>query len=149
MEKDVYQALLELHAFASKHKYDIKHLLFDIYSIVLCSSDPHLTNYLEEEFLEEQVIKYFYYLDYLISFFFRLNQSRKLPITLPTYVVLVLVLVNMFSIKTSTINYLTKKHKNTFFFLHAYIIIKSRIIFYQFIFVTTIFINHFYSFFFI
>jgi len=37
LEKDVYQALLELHAFASKH------------------NDPHLTNYLEEEFLEEQV----------------------------------------------------------------------------------------------
>jgi len=37
LEKDVYQALLELHAYASKH------------------NDPHLTNYLEEEFLDEQV----------------------------------------------------------------------------------------------
>ena len=37
LEKDVYQALLEIHAFGSKH------------------SDPHLTDYLEEEFIEEQV----------------------------------------------------------------------------------------------
>jgi ferritin heavy chain len=37
LEKDVYQALLELHTFASKHH------------------DPHLTNYLEEEFIDEQV----------------------------------------------------------------------------------------------
>ncbi|CAF1035356.1 unnamed protein product [Rotaria sordida] len=37
LEKDVYQALLELHAFACKH------------------NDPHLTDYLEGEFLEEQV----------------------------------------------------------------------------------------------
>jgi len=37
LEKDVYKALLELHAYASKH------------------SDPHLTNYLEEEFIDEQV----------------------------------------------------------------------------------------------
>ena len=37
LEKDVYKALLELHASATKHE------------------DPHLTNYLEEEFLDEQV----------------------------------------------------------------------------------------------
>jgi len=37
LEKDIYNALLELHAYASKH------------------NDPHLTNYLEEEFLDEQV----------------------------------------------------------------------------------------------
>ena len=37
LEKDVYQALLETHAFACKH------------------NDPHLTDYLEEGFIEEQV----------------------------------------------------------------------------------------------
>lgn len=37
LEKDVYQALLELHSFACKH------------------ADPHLTDYLEEEFIAEQV----------------------------------------------------------------------------------------------
>jgi ferritin heavy chain len=37
LEKDVYQALLELHASATKH------------------TDPHLTDYVEEEFLDEQV----------------------------------------------------------------------------------------------
>jgi len=37
LEKDVYNALLELHAYASKH------------------NDPHLSNYLEDEFLDEQV----------------------------------------------------------------------------------------------
>jgi len=37
LEKDVYKALLELHSYASKH------------------NDPHLTNYLEEEFIDEQV----------------------------------------------------------------------------------------------
>jgi ferritin heavy chain len=37
LEKDVYQALLEMHAFATKH------------------NDPHLTDYLEGEFLDEQV----------------------------------------------------------------------------------------------
>ncbi|CAF1380866.1 unnamed protein product [Rotaria magnacalcarata] len=37
LEKDVYQALLELHATASKY------------------ADPHLTDYLEGEFLDEQV----------------------------------------------------------------------------------------------
>ncbi|CAF0716353.1 unnamed protein product [Adineta steineri] len=35
LEKDVYQALLELHAFACKH------------------NDPHLADYLEGEFIEE------------------------------------------------------------------------------------------------
>jgi len=37
LEKDVYHALLELHACATKH------------------NDPHLTDYLEEEFIDEQV----------------------------------------------------------------------------------------------
>ncbi|CAF3358744.1 unnamed protein product [Rotaria socialis] len=37
LEKDVYQALLELHSFSCKH------------------NDPHLTDYLEGEFIEEQV----------------------------------------------------------------------------------------------
>jgi ferritin heavy chain len=37
LEKDVYQALLELHAVATKN------------------TDPHLTSYVEDEFLEEQV----------------------------------------------------------------------------------------------
>jgi len=37
LEKDVYQALLELHASATKH------------------NDPHLTDYIEGEFLDEQV----------------------------------------------------------------------------------------------
>ncbi|CAF1516187.1 unnamed protein product [Rotaria sp. Silwood1] len=37
LEKDVYQALLELHTSADKH------------------NDPHLTDYVEEEFLDEQV----------------------------------------------------------------------------------------------
>ena len=47
LEKDVYQALLELHASASKH------------------NDPHLTDYLEEEFIDEQVdsiTKYAHYI---------------------------------------------------------------------------------------
>jgi len=37
LEKDVYHSLLELHAYATKH------------------NDPHLSNYLEEEFIDEQV----------------------------------------------------------------------------------------------
>ena len=37
LEKDVYQSLLEIHASATKY------------------NDPHLTNYLEEEFIDEQV----------------------------------------------------------------------------------------------
>jgi len=49
LEKDVYQALLELHAFGSKH------------------NDPHLTNYLEEEFLEEQVKSIKQYADYITN----------------------------------------------------------------------------------
>jgi ferritin heavy chain len=49
LEKDVYQALLELHAFASKH------------------NDPHLTNYLEEEFLDEQVESIKQYGDYITN----------------------------------------------------------------------------------
>jgi len=49
LEKDVYQALLELHAFATKH------------------NDPHLTNYLEEEFLEEQVKSIKEYADYITN----------------------------------------------------------------------------------
>jgi ferritin heavy chain len=49
LEKDVYQALLELHVFASKH------------------SDPHLTNYLEDEFLDEQVKSIKEYSDYITN----------------------------------------------------------------------------------
>jgi ferritin heavy chain len=49
LEKDVYQALLELHAFATKH------------------NDPHLTNYLEEEFLDEQVKSIKKYGDYITN----------------------------------------------------------------------------------
>jgi ferritin heavy chain len=49
LEKDVYQALLELHAFGSKH------------------NDPHLTNYLEEEFLDEQVKSIKEYGDYITN----------------------------------------------------------------------------------
>jgi len=49
LEKDVYQALLELHAYACKH------------------NDPHLTNYLEEEFLEEQVKSIKQYADYITN----------------------------------------------------------------------------------
>jgi len=47
LEKDVYQSLLELHGYASKH------------------NDPHLTNYLEEEFLEDQVKSIKEYADYI------------------------------------------------------------------------------------
>jgi ferritin heavy chain len=49
LEKDVYQGLLEAHAFASKH------------------NDPHLTNYLEEEFIEEQVKSIKEYSDYITN----------------------------------------------------------------------------------
>jgi ferritin heavy chain len=49
LEKDVYQALLELHAFATTH------------------NDPHLTNYLEEEFLDEQVKSIKEYGDYITN----------------------------------------------------------------------------------
>jgi len=49
LEKDVYQALLELHAFATKH------------------ADPHLTDYLEEEFLDEQVKSIKQYADYITN----------------------------------------------------------------------------------
>ncbi|CAF1490580.1 unnamed protein product, partial [Rotaria sordida] len=47
LEKDVYQALLELHASAVKH------------------DDPHLTNYLEDEFLDEQVESIKEYVGYI------------------------------------------------------------------------------------
>jgi ferritin heavy chain len=47
LEKDVYQSLLELHGYASQH------------------NDPHLTNYLEEEFLEDQVKSIKEYADYI------------------------------------------------------------------------------------
>jgi ferritin heavy chain len=47
LEKDVYQALLELHASAS------------------AKNDPHLTNYLEEEFLDEQVKSIKEYAEYI------------------------------------------------------------------------------------
>ncbi|CAF1146032.1 unnamed protein product [Rotaria sordida] len=49
LEKDVYQALLELHASASKH------------------DDPHLTNYLEDEFLDEQVESIKEYVGYITN----------------------------------------------------------------------------------
>jgi len=49
LEKDVYQALLELHAFACKH------------------NDPHLTNYLEDQFLDEQVKSIKEYADYITN----------------------------------------------------------------------------------
>jgi ferritin heavy chain len=47
LEKDVYQALLELHALSCKH------------------NDPHLTDYLEEEFIEEQVKSIKEYAEYI------------------------------------------------------------------------------------
>jgi ferritin heavy chain len=49
LEKDVYQALLELHASATKQ------------------ADPHLTNYLEEEFIEEQVKSIYKYACYITN----------------------------------------------------------------------------------
>ncbi|CAF4813596.1 unnamed protein product [Rotaria socialis] len=49
LEKDVYQALLELHAMASKH------------------ADPHLTDYLEGEFLDEQVKSIKEYVEYITN----------------------------------------------------------------------------------
>ncbi|CAF1198706.1 unnamed protein product [Rotaria sp. Silwood1] len=49
LEKDVYQALLELHASATKH------------------NDPHLTDYLEAEFLDEQVESIKQYADYITN----------------------------------------------------------------------------------
>jgi ferritin heavy chain len=49
LEKDVYQALLELHGFATKH------------------NDPHLSDYLEGEFLDEQVKSIKEYADYITN----------------------------------------------------------------------------------
>jgi len=49
LEKDVYQALLELHAFASRH------------------NDAHLSNYIEDEFLGEQVKSIKEYADYITN----------------------------------------------------------------------------------
>ncbi|CAF3506096.1 unnamed protein product [Rotaria sp. Silwood1] len=49
LEKDVYQALLELHASAIKH------------------NDPHLSNFLEEEFLDEQVESIHQYVTYITN----------------------------------------------------------------------------------
>lgn len=49
LEKDVYQALLELHAFAGKH------------------NDPHLSDFLESEFLDEQVRSIKEYSDYITN----------------------------------------------------------------------------------
>jgi len=49
LEKDIYNALLELHAYACKH------------------NDPHLSNYLEEEFLDEQVKSIKEYADYITN----------------------------------------------------------------------------------
>ncbi|UJR31132.1 hypothetical protein I4U23_018639 [Adineta vaga] len=49
LEKDVYTALLELHGYANRHE------------------DPHLTNYLEEEFLDEQVKSIKEYSDYITN----------------------------------------------------------------------------------
>jgi len=49
LEKDVYNALLELHAYATKH------------------NDPHLSNYLEDEFLDEQVKSIKEYAEYITN----------------------------------------------------------------------------------
>jgi len=49
LEKDVYNALLELHAYSSKH------------------NDPHLTSYLEDEFLDEQVKSIKEYAEYITN----------------------------------------------------------------------------------
>lgn len=49
LEKGVYQALLELHATATQN------------------NDPHLADYLEEEFLEEQVKSIKEYADYITN----------------------------------------------------------------------------------
>jgi len=49
LEKDIYQALLELHSYASKH------------------NDPHLSNYLEEEFIDEQVKSIKEYAEYITN----------------------------------------------------------------------------------
>jgi len=49
LEKDVYQALLELHAMGTNH------------------NDPHLTDYLEGEFLDEQVKSIKEYSDYITN----------------------------------------------------------------------------------
>ena len=49
LEKDVYQALLELHASASKY------------------ADPHLTDYLEGEFLDEQVKSIKEYAEHIVN----------------------------------------------------------------------------------
>jgi len=49
LEKDVYKALLELHSYASKH------------------NDPHLSNYLEDEFLDEQVKSIKEYAEYITN----------------------------------------------------------------------------------
>lgn len=53
LEKDVYQALLELHASATEQK-SVDNLFLPSFMSV-CSSDPHLSDYLEGEFLDEQV----------------------------------------------------------------------------------------------
>ncbi|CAF5185477.1 unnamed protein product, partial [Rotaria sp. Silwood1] len=47
--KDVYQALLELHTSADQH------------------NDPHLTDYVEEEFLDEQVESIKKYVHYITN----------------------------------------------------------------------------------
>jgi ferritin heavy chain len=49
LEKDVYQALLELHASATKYE------------------DPHLSDYIEDEFLDEQVKSIKEYADYITN----------------------------------------------------------------------------------
>jgi len=49
LEKDIYHSLLELHDNASKHH------------------DPHLTNYLEEECIDEQVESIKRYGDYITN----------------------------------------------------------------------------------
>ncbi len=67
LEKDVYQALLEVHAFATKNEYDIK--LFILFVLTLSSSfrDPHLSDYVEAEFLDEQVKSIKEYADYITN----------------------------------------------------------------------------------
>jgi hypothetical protein len=65
-------------------------MIFNQFSFALISSfsyssDPHLTDYLEGEFLDEQVMECFSsVINYSFAFAFRLNQSRNTPITLPT-----------------------------------------------------------------
>ena len=82
-------------------------------------SDPHLSDYIEAEFLDEQVIKYFN-LKLFILLFFRLNQSRNMVIILPIWNVLVQVLANIFSIKKNfKIKYPTKTKPKNCFFCHT------------------------------